>query len=268
MTPEIHLHILASGSKGNATLVEGPDGLVLIDCGLSRKLLMERARELGVSCDDIRAVLVTHEHSDHVSGISVFARRFDGPFFATASTIAARSYLMEIPFELVNHSDTLELAGMRVQCFPTSHDVADPMCFRFETTHDAIGYCTDTGVLTPEAKAALTGVRVLALESNHDPQMLKSGPYPGYLKARVGGSRGHLSNTQAAEALPELIGPSTEIVIGMHLSQENNRPSLAVRAMAQAVGAVTANSTFTEARTPDGRLSICAASQDTPITIW
>ena len=268
MTPEIHLHILASGSKGNATLVEGPDGLVLVDCGISRKRLLERARELGVCIDDVRAVLVTHEHADHVSGISVFARRFEGPLFATAATVATRPYLTEIPFELIGHSDTIELAGMRVRCFPTSHDVADPMCFCFETAHDAVGYCTDTGVLTPQAAAALEGVRVLALESNHDPQMLKCGPYPGFLKARVGGAFGHLSNEQAAEALRGLVGPSTEVVIGMHLSQENNRPSLAVRAMAAAVGAEAANSTFTEARTPDGRLTICAASQDVPMSVW
>ena len=268
MTPEIHLHILASGSKGNATLVEGPGGLVLVDCGLSRKRLLERARELGVSTNDIRAVLITHEHADHVSGLSVFARRFSGPLFATPSTVATRSYLMELPFELVSHDDTLELAGMRVQCFPTSHDVADPMCFRFSTARDAVGYCTDTGVLTPEAREALGGVRVLALESNHDPQMLKTGPYPAFLKQRVGGARGHLSNAQAAEALTQLVTDDTEVVIGMHLSQENNRPSLSVRAMANAVGAKAANSAFTEARTADGRLTVCVASQEVPMSVW
>lgn len=268
MTPEIHLHILASGSKGNATLVEGPGGMVLIDCGLSRKRLLERARELGVSIDDVRAVLITHEHADHVSGLSVFARRFEGPLFATAPTVATRSYLMELPFELVGHSDSFELAGMRVQCFPTSHDVADPMCFRFQTSHDAVGYCTDTGVLTSEAQQALAGVRLLALESNHDPQMLKNGPYPTFLKQRVGGRRGHLSNAQAAEALQELVSDDTEVVIGMHLSQENNRPSLAVRALAKAVGALPTSSAFTEARTPDGRLTVCAASQEVPMSVW
>lgn len=268
MTPEIHLHILASGSKGNAILVEGPDGMVLVDCGISRKCLLERALELGVSVSDVRAVLVTHEHSDHVSGLSVFARRFAGPLFATAGTVAARSYLLELPFELVGHSDVLELAGMRVHCFPTSHDVADPMCFRFETEHDAVGLCTDTGVLTDEAYEELYGVRILALESNHDVRMLATGRYPGFLKQRVGGRFGHLSNAQAAEALGELVGPNTEVIVGMHLSQENNRPSLAVRALAEAVGAEAANTTFTEARTPDGRVSVCVASQDVPISVW
>lgn len=268
MTPEIHLHILASGSKGNAILVEGPDGTVLVDCGVSRKCMVGRANELGVSVADVRAVLVTHEHSDHVSGLSVFARRFAGPMFATAGTVAARSYLLELPFELVGHSDVLELAGMRVRCFPTSHDVADPMCFRFETSDDAVGLCTDTGVLTDEAREALADVRVLALESNHDVRMLATGRYPGFLKQRVGGRFGHLSNVQAAEALGELVGPDTEVVVGMHLSQENNRPSLAVRALAEAIGAEAVNGTFTEARTVDGRLSICVASQDVPMSVW
>lgn len=268
MTPEIHLHILASGSKGNAVLVEGPDGMVLVDCGLSRRRLLERMRELGLSSDDICAVLITHEHSDHVSGLSVFAHRFSGPMFATAGTVAARSYLLELPFELVGHSDILELAGMRVRCFPTSHDVADPMCFRFETAHDAVGLCTDTGVLTPEAREALFDVRILALETNHDLRMLATGPYPHYLKQRVGGKTGHLSNVQAAEALGELIGPDTEVVVGMHISQNNNLPSLAVRALAEVVGAEAANSTFTEARTPDGRLTVCVASQDVPMSVW
>ena len=268
MTPEIHLHILASGSKGNAILVEGPDGMVLVDCGVSLKCLRERARELGVSLDDVRAVLVTHEHSDHVSGLSVFARHFDGPLFATAGTVAARSYLLEQPFELVGHSDTLELAGMHVQCFPTSHDVADPMFFRFETVCDAVGLCTDTGVLTDEAYEELFGVRILALESNHDVRMLQTGPYPGFLKQRVGGKYGHLSNAQAAEALAALVRPNTEVIVGMHLSQKNNRPSLAVRALAEAVGAEAVNSTFTEARTPDGRLTVCVASQDVPMSVW
>lgn len=268
MTPEIHLHILASGSKGNAILVEGPDGMVLVDCGVSRKCLLTRARELGVSIDEVKAVLVTHEHSDHVGGLSVFARRFGGPLFATAGTVAARGYLLELPFELVGHSDVLEIAGMRVRCFPTSHDVADPMFFRFETARDAVGLCTDTGVLTSEAREALKGVRILALETNHDVRMLRTGPYPGFLKERVSGKRGHLSNAQAAEALPELVGPDTEIIVGMHISQENNRPSLAVRALAEAVGAKAANDTFTEARTPDGRLTVCVASQDVPMTLW
>lgn len=270
----IHLHVLASGSKGNAALVEGPDGLVLIDCGVSRKCLHERAAELGVDPTRIVAAVFTHEHSDHVSGASVFCRRFEGPLLATAGTIAARDYLARLPFEVISHDDAFCLAGMVVHTFPTSHDVADPFGLRFSVIDgdgvelDALGWCTDTGRLTDAARELLHGVRTLGLEANHDIGMLRNGPYPSFLKARVAGDHGHLSNDQSAEALPDLITDDTETVVALHLSEQNNRPSLAVRTLAEAVGAEQANSTFTEARTPDGRLTIRPAAQERPISVW
>ncbi len=272
MTPQMHLHILASGSKGNASVVEGPHGSILVDCGLSRRETFRRADELGIDLADVRAVLVTHEHSDHVSGLSVWCNRFEGELFATAGTAGARGYLTALPFTLVSHDELFEVAGIRVQAFSTSHDVADPMGFRFMCGEgdeaDAIGYCTDTGLLTEGALEGLAGCRILALEANHDVTMLKNGPYPAYLKERVAGSRGHLSNDQAAEALRTLVGDDTETIVAMHLSQENNRPSVCVRTLATALDADQANETFTEARTPDGRLSIVAAGQDRPLSIW
>ena len=270
MTPEIHLHVLASGSKGNAALVEGPGGLVLVDDGLSRRALLGRADELGVDAERIVGVILTHEHSDHVGGLTVFCNRFDGPLFATAGTAGARRYLAELPFELVGHSDEFELAGMRVRTFPTSHDAADPVGLRFSTEDDALGFCTDTGELGDEALNALAGTRILALESNHDEHMLATGDYPAYLKARVAGPTGHLSNAQAAAALEQLVGEDTETVVAMHLSQENNRPSVCVRMLAAAVGAVVGadEDGRPEARTPDGRLTICCAAQDWPLTVW
>lgn len=270
MTPQIHLHVLASGSKGNAAVVEGPEGSVLVDCGISRRALLGRAGELGVDMDRVVAVVLTHEHSDHVGGLSVFCNRFDGPLYATAGTVAARRYLTELPFTLVGHSDEIEIAGMRMHTFPTSHDVADPVGLRFFTDDDALGLCTDTGELGAEALKGLMGTRILALESNHDERMLAIGDYPAYLKARVGGARGHLSNAQAATALAQLVGPDTETVVAMHLSQENNRPSLCVRTLAEAVGARVApgDDGRTEARTPDGRLTICCAAQDWPLSVF
>ena len=270
MTPQIHLHVLASGSKGNASIVEGPGGSVLVDCGISRRALLGRAEELGVDVSRVVAVVLTHEHSDHVGGLSVFCNRFEGPLFATAGTVAARRYLTELPFTLVGHEDELELAGMRVRTFPTSHDVADPIGLRFSTADDALGFCTDTGELGEKALEALTDTRILALESNHDERMLATGDYPAYLKARVGGPTGHLSNAQAAEAIARLVGPDTETVVAMHLSQENNRPSLCVRTLAEAVGAEVGASEDgrPEARTPDGRLTICCSAQDWPLSVW
>ena len=270
MTPQIHLHVLASGSKGNAALVEGPGGMVLVDDGISRRALLARADELGVDVGRVVAVVLTHEHSDHVGGLSVFCNRFEGPLYATAGTAGARRYLTELPFVLVGHSDEFEVAGMRIRTFPTSHDVADPIGLRFSTSEDALGYCTDTGELGEAALEALAGARILALESNHDERMLATGDYPAYLKARVGGPTGHLSNAQAAEALRTLVGPDTETVVAMHLSRENNRPNVALRALAEAVGAevVAGEDGRPEARTADGRLTICCAAQDWPLTVW
>ena len=176
MTPHMHLHILASGSKGNATVVEGPTGSVLIDDGLSRRELMRRADELGVDMDRVECVVVTHEHADHVSGLSVFCNHYDGRLVATAGTAGGRSYLTALPFELVGADDEFEAGGMRIRTFPTFHDVADPFGLRFDCGSDAdvdaIGYCTDTGMLGERAFDLLRDVRVLALESNHDARML------------------------------------------------------------------------------------------------
>lgn len=278
MTPHIHLYVLASGSKGNATVVEGPGGSVLVDCGISRKALHARADEVGCDLTRVQAILVTHEHGDHTSGLPVVSRHFDGPIYATAGTATGRRNLADVEFVLVDHDATLELCGMHVQAFPTSHDVNDPMCFRFEVRGqtdygqnevlDALGWATDTGYLTDAALDALYGCRILGLEANHDPRMLATGPYPYYLKQRVAGEVGHLSNAQAAEALPHLVTHDTETIVALHLSQENNRPSIAVRALAQAVGATEANPTFTEARTPDGLLTVCAGAQDKPLVVW
>ena len=278
MTPHMHLYVLASGSKGNAAVVEGPQGSVLVDCGISRRALHQRANEVGCDLSRIRAILLTHEHSDHTSGLAVVSNHFDGPLYATAGTVAGRGMLAGLPFSLVDHDATLDIAGMRVRAFPTSHDVGDPMCFRFEVRGasqagdddvlDAIGWMTDTGYVTDAAFDALYGCRILGIESNHDRRMLASGPYPAFLKRRVAGDSGHLSNDQAAEAVGALITRDTETIVALHLSQENNRPSLAVRTLAEAVGAQAANDTFTEARTPDGLLSICAGAQDRPLAVW
>ena len=267
MTPQIHLYVLASGSKGNAYVVAGPEGAVLVDCGISLRELRRRAAAVGAPLDDVRAAFLTHEHSDHVAGLSVFCNHFDGKLYATAGTVAARRYLSDLPFSLVDLSEELVVCGMRVRTFPTSHDVADPIGLRFSAADDALGICTDTGVLTLGAHEALAGCRVLALESNHDRHMLATGPYPAFLKARVGGDRGHLSNDQAAEALRELVGPDTETVVAMHLSEKNNRPAVAIRTLAAALDAQVTEGGL-EARTPDGRLTICAASQTEPLAVW
>lgn len=253
----MHLYILASGSKGNAAVVEGPKGSVLVDCGLSRRELHRRAGLVGCDLGRVCAVLVTHEHSDHTKGLPVICKHFDGPVYATAGTTGARASMQQLPLSPVAHDCTLTLGGMRVRAFPLSHDVRDPMCFRFEVVEhgdvvDAIGWATDTGVLTEQAMATLRGCRILGIEANHDPDMLADGPYPGYLKVRVAGKVGHLSNTQAAEALPRLVTRETQTVVAMHISENNNTPLLVTDALESAVA---------------GGATLYLASQDKPLAL-
>ena len=235
MTPYMHLYILASGSKGNAAVVEGPKGSVLVDCGLSRRELHRRAELVKCDLSRVCAVLVTHEHGDHTSGLSVIANHFDGPIYATEGTATARTHLQRLPFTCVSHDCHLELGGMSIQAFPTSHDVRDPMCFRFEVRRDgqvadAIAWATDTGFLTQPTLTALRGCRILGIEANHDPEMLATGPY-----------------------LPRLVTDDTETVVAMHISEKNNLPELAEQALQQAVGS---------------QANVRLGSQTEPLVVW
>ena len=279
MNPTFRLHILASGSKGNCSLLETPDGLIMIDCGISRKEILRRSKELNVNLSELVAIFITHEHTDHVSGLSVVSKTFDVPVFATTGTAAvlSRKPCSNVTFTLVDQTGSVHIDAapdIEVSTFPTSHDVCEPMGMRFDYLAgpdrrivDSVGYCTDTGILTPKALECLSDVRILAIESNHDKHMLLTGPYPYILKQRVHGDSGHLSNEYTAQALSQLVGPNTRCVVGMHLSHENNRPSVAVRTLAEAVGAQPLNDAFTEAQTPDGSLAVCVASQDWPMSL-
>lgn len=271
-SPVLHLHVLGSGSRGNCALIEGPDGIIMVDDGFSRREVLSRMHRLDISEDDVRALILTHEHSDHVGGVSVWVKRFDGDLYASTGTPGARPYLSCLPFKSFAPGDALEIAGMRVETFPTSHDVVNPVGFRFSRDGDSIGFATDTGILPPDAMSMLANARILAIESNHDVPMLRCGSYPRHLQDRIISERGHLSNAQAAEAVGILAGARTEHVVAMHISQENNRPSLAVRALAQAVGADLDNELGSSATLKrDGGLPdlhIRAAGQNRPISIW
>lgn len=272
----LHLHILGSGSKGNCALVEGPQGLIMIDNGFSRRETLDRMHQLGLSEHNVRALIITHEHSDHVKGVGVWTRGFSTPVFATRGTMAARSGLAGIAADEFDPGNQLVIAGIRVRTFSTSHDVVNPCGMAFSLDGgdaergDSIGFVTDTGVLGHDAFSLLRNSRILALESNHDVPMLRCGPYPRQLQDRIISEHGHLSNDQAALAAEQLVGSSTQSLVAMHISQENNRPSLAVRALAQAVGAQLDNdlgSTATLERDGAAPLHIRAAGQNRPFTL-
>ena len=267
----LHLHILGSGSKGNCALVEGPQGLIMIDDGFSRRETLARMHELDLSESDVRALILTHEHSDHVSGVPVWCKNFTGELYASAGTAQTRAKIADLPFEEFSPGDVLEIAGVQVATFPTMHDVVNPVGFRFTCKGDAIGFATDTGVLPPGSLRLLADARILALESNHDVPTLRTGSYPRMLQDRILSERGHLSNDQAAQAVPQLVTDRTEQLIAMHISQENNRPSLAVRALAEALGATLDNelgsSATLERANGKPALHIRAAGQNRPFTI-
>ena len=258
----LKLHVLASGSKGNAAIVENAatGAGVLIDCGICKRDFLERCDEAGFDPARLEAVFITHEHGDHTKGLGVVLRGLAklgcGPTvymnracvensstlqkitdgFQTAPLDAAPAlFLGESASEGRNGASACDervvrAAGVRVLPFATSHDAAASFGFRIEAPDgDALGYITDSGIVTSAAHAALRDVRILALESNHDERMLKNGDYPYIIKKRIASELGHLSNPQATEELAALITESRaaglhtpETVVAMHISQNNN----------------------------------------------
>ena len=242
----LRIHVLASGSKGNASLVENiatGEG-VLIDCGICKRDVLSRSAEAGFDLGKLKAVLITHEHSDHTKGLKVLYRELakqglQVPLFVNQATYANSKNIQEAAqlTEVVglDAEDQLSLAGMEVFSFDTSHDAASSFGFRLWAGEDALGFMTDTGVVTGAAHEALQGCRVLALEANHDSAMLKNGPYPRALQERVSSERGHLSNSQASEELKSLLHPGLEEVIAMHISENNNTYRLPVECLREVV---------------------------------
>jgi phosphoribosyl 1,2-cyclic phosphodiesterase len=232
----MRLIVLASGSSGNAALIESGGRAVLLDAGISARETMHRLLATGAGDARIEAILLTHEHSDHVRGVRVLARRLGVPVYGTPGTLqGAANLLVDVP-ELVpiRQRDSLSLAGMRITSFGTMHDACEPCGYTFTSrSGHRVGVATDTGVFTAELAAALEGCHAIGLESNHDERMLAEGPYPPFLKRRIAGDRGHLSNASAARALEGLNWKGLSHVFGLHISEQNNTPSAAHAALAR-----------------------------------
>lgn len=222
----LRLHVLATGSKGNSCVVECPDGLILVDAGISCRQIFVRMGQLGLSPARIRAVLITHEHADHIAGLRVVASKVAAPVYASGGTCHAACWPVGVLADEMAARRPFTVCGVEVTPFSVPHDAAEPLGFRFRRAGDVVGYCTDIGHLTDEAGEYLRDARILALEANHDPAMLAAYPgYPAYLKARIGGDCGHLSNAQSAAALEGLVTSFTQTLVGMHISQHTNLPS-------------------------------------------
>jgi len=223
--------VLASGSTGNALLVENQEVRLLIDVGLSAKkidqLLSARERE-GARIDGI---LVTHEHSDHIKGLGVFARKHQIPVYANERTWMEIDRIVAKSEELDRRSfrtgEQMDFGSMRVESFEISHDAAEPVGYRFHSGDQILSLATDTGYVSDKMKALLADSDVLILESNHDVAMLRAGSYPWNVKRRILGDNGHLSNDAAAEALCDMLTGRIRRVYMAHLSRQHNLLDLA-----------------------------------------
>ena len=228
MTGEFKISVLASGSKGNATVISAGGKNILIDAGISCRQLVQRLREAGLQPEDLDAVLLTHEHRDHVNGLPVFSRNYHLPVFANEATwryIPQRGELERASCRLM--PKLLETDGLKITSFAVPHDAASTVGYVFTCAGARCVYLTDVGFITEEIKENVAGADTLVLEANHDEEMLKKGTYPYALKQRILGTRGHLSNKAAGWLLSQMERLPGEVILA-HLSQENNTPELAL----------------------------------------
>lgn len=230
---------LGSGSKGNALLVECGGTRVLVDCGFGPRELAARLARLGLGAGQVDAVLVTHEHADHVGGVARCAARFGWTVYASHGTVAASGQLAELGARRFDSHAPFALDDLEIHPFPVPHDAREPTQFVFSDGARRLGVLTDAGTVTPHIIAMLAECAALVLECNHDAEMLRNGRYPPPLKRRIAGGFGHLDNAQAAGLLRSVGGGRLRHVIAAHLSEENNTPELARAALAEALGCGT-----------------------------
>ena len=221
---------LFSGSSGNCLYIGTGDGGILVDAGVSARRIERALWAREIDPGSIRAVLVTHEHSDHISGLRVFCKRFRIPVYASEGTCAAlRAEASLDPSTLcLPITGDMTIAGFSVVPFATSHDARESCGYRIVLPDDrCVGVATDLGIMTQTVRDHLRGCDLIHIESNHDIRMLENGPYPYPLKRRILSERGHLSNEACARELPSLVREGTTRILLGHLSRENNLPDLA-----------------------------------------
>jgi phosphoribosyl 1,2-cyclic phosphodiesterase len=207
----------------------------MIDCGFSLRETEQRLQAFGVRPLDVAAILVTHEHSDHIKGVGAFARKYQTPVWLTYGTAqTARLGTLPIAEHIVVEQD-FRVGDITVTPFSVPHDASEPCQYRFSNGKHMLGLLTDTGMITPHIIDMLSGIAALLLESNHDQGMLLESDYPESLKQRVAGNYGHLNNQQAAGLLTDMDTSQLSYIAGMHLSENNNTPQLVKEALSEAL---------------------------------
>ncbi len=243
----VKVSALRSGSSGNAYFVASGSTRLLIDAGVSLKEIESSLESIGESASDLTGLLVTHEHTDHARSIGALMRRYKLPLYVNQGTyLALRNQLGKYPEELIRiftsnqpftadrmnprspSQITFDTGDTQITGFRTSHDATESVAFKIETAAGSVAICTDLGFPDPILLDQLSGSRVIFVEANYDPAMLAAGPYPQYLKQRIAGDLGHLSNYDSAQAIRYFLNRGTEQFVLSHLSRENNYPELAL----------------------------------------
>lgn len=233
---------LGSGSKGNAMLIEAGATRVLLDCGFGPRNLAQRCERLGIAADSIDAILVTHEHSDHIGGAYPCAQKYRSALYMTRGTHAESlrdksvRAAAEVELRLIDSHAVFAVGDLEIRPFPVPHDAREPVQFAFSDGRHTLGVLTDLGCATPHVVAQLSACDALVLECNHDAGMLAAGNYPPMLKQRIGGRFGHLDNAAAAALLAQLDCSRLQHLIAAHLSEHNNTPAHARAALAAVMG--------------------------------
>lgn len=223
---------IASGSSGNATYVGSDHTHILIDCGVSRKRITEGLKRLDLGLEDLTAILITHEHSDHISSLKLLEKTRPVPVYTapgTAAAIEQQGYLNETEgtVQSIRKGEPFRIGDIEIYALPVHHDAADPVCFRLNCEGSGCAVVTDLGEYNQELLNSLQGLNALMIEANHDVRMLEAGPYPYPLKLRVAGPGGHLSNESAGQMICSLLNENTKYISLAHLSKQNNSPDLA-----------------------------------------
>lgn len=228
--------LLASGSKGNAVYVEAARQRILIDAGLSGREIQRRLGQIGVGAGDLDAILVSHEHGDHCRGLGVLARRHKLPVYIHPQTRQVLPDLHDLPtVREFAVGELFSIGALNVQPFPTTHDAVASVGYTLRSDEGKVGLATDLGLATRLVADHLQGCRALIVETNHDEDLLRDGPYPWPLKQRIRSRHGHLSNRDAAALVKDVAWPGLEAVFLAHLSDTNNHPDLALEAVQQAL---------------------------------
>ena len=255
----VRVCVLGSGSRGNSTLVVTEKTRLLVDAGFSKKETYARLAAVGERPEGCDALIISHEHSDHINGLKALALDLKVPIFISAQTRAAIQWDARVTsVETITAGEKFTVGDIEVTPFSIPHDAADPVAFTLESQGIKIGVCTDLGYVPEVVKQHLRGCHCLIFESNHDTEMLKIGPYPWHVKQRVMSRHGHLSNHTTAEFLTEDFDGTAQVLILAHLSENNNHPEIARMTAQEAL----------QGRTHGGAPELHLASQTEPTKVF